>query len=191
MVQETLGFVGNANNPSGWNNNFGRLMGKFGMWPVNQRDYLVSLLSRGTKQQRLASLGRLAITQSAIAGVATAFGVNLSTWYSIPGMFFKGGPGADIAQTAYTAISGSGYEQNNAINRIYDLLPYNFQKGEFQPSILTPYSYAFSDLVGALQESMDNGPEAGAFRLLGIKPQSDKYQPSTFENQIGQLVGAR
>lgn len=190
-IQETFGNYANANHPSGWNNNFGRLVGKFGQWSINHRDYVVSLASRGTRTQRLASLGRLAMTESAIAGAATLLGVNLSNFYSLPGMYFKGGPAGDLFYTAYNAMFGRGMEQESAIRKITQLLPYDQVNDKIKGSIVVPFSFALTDLVDGLTMASNGDVAGGLARIGGVRPMGDNYQPSQWEQTIGDIVGGR
>jgi hypothetical protein len=190
-IQETFGNYANANHPSGWNNNFGRLVGKFGQWSINHRDYVVSLASRGTREQRLASLGRLALTESAIAGAAVTFGVNLSNFYSLPGMYFKGGPAGDLFYTAYNAMFGRGMEQQAAIRKVQQLLPWDQVNDKMKGSIVVPFSFALTDLVEGMEMAQSGDVIGGLARIGGVRPMNDNYQPSEWEQQIGNIVMGR
>lgn len=190
-IQETFGNYANANHPSGWNNNFGRLVGKFGQWSINHRDYVVSLASRGNRTQRLQALGRLAITESSIAAAATLFGVNLSNFYSLPGMYFKGGPAGDLFYTAYNAMFGRGMEQESAIRKVKQLLPYDQVNEKMKGSIVVPFSFALTDLVEGLEMSSNGDMIGGLARIGGVRPMNENYQPSAWEEQIGNIVSGR
>lgn len=190
-IQETFGNYANANHPSGWNNNFGRLVGKFGQWSINHRDYVVSLASRGTRNQRLASMGRLALTESAIAAAAVTFGVNLSNFYSLPGMYFKGGPAGDLFYTAYNAMFGKGMEQESAIRKVQQLLPYDQVNEKMKGSIVVPFSFALTDLVDGLDMASNGDVAGGLARSFGVRPMNERYQSSQWEETIGNVVGGR
>ncbi|GAI80535.1 unnamed protein product, partial [marine sediment metagenome] len=95
LAEETMTRYGYADHPAGWNSVSGRLLGQFGTWPVQYKDYLLQGITRGSAKDRI----EFATIHGAISGATVlagaSVGVNLSNWTGWG--LYMGGPYADMA----------------------------------------------------------------------------------------------
>lgn len=153
MAREIVGEYGMGTSPWGWNTNVGRLATQYGQWSANASAMVLAGLTRGTKAQRMAYATRLAMTQAALFTTGRVFGVNLSRWFLIPGLFFTGGPAMQLANTIVKAVMGYGEEREAARERLSRLYPdVNWDRPAMSDiRSLFPASYAVQDLIFGYQ----------------------------------------
>lgn len=157
---ETVSVFGLANHPAGWGTNTGRLLGQFGSWPVWARSQVMRLMSRGTMKNRAAATARFAMTQGATKAASWSMGLNLSSWFLIPGAFgFRGGPVAGTLGAAMDVIGGSERERDQAV----DVLARNWMLG-------IPGSFLARDIIeGAQMAGAGYNPISALARTLGVR----------------------
>ena len=155
LSRETMTRYGYADHPSGWHSVPGRLLGQFGTWPVQYKDYLVQGFTRGSTKDRV-EFGMLhgAISGS-IVGAGAAVGVNLESWTG--SMMYTGGPYADIMMDAVRAVNGSDAEKAIARHNLYAQVPVLGWMDTGNPrSLFLPGSYLVGDL-GDAAKAMERG----------------------------------
>ncbi len=157
---ETVSVFGLANHPLGWGTNTGRILGQFGSWPVWARSQLMRLASRGTARERAGVMTRFAMTQSSLALASAALGLNLSSWYLVPGALgFRGGPAAGLIGTGQQYLSGSDKQQAEAKAQLLKA-----------PMLTVPGSYLIRDIYEGADIMINGGDPVGAFfRSFGIR----------------------
>lgn len=172
---ETVSVFGLANHPAGWGTNTGRLLGQFGSWPVWARSQLMRMMSRGTMKNRVAASARFAISQGALKAASWSMGLNLSSWYLLPGAIgFRGGPLATAALNELNYVGGDERQQS-VIHSATDLVNGNFTNSDAsflarQLMLGIPGSYAARDVYEASQMAAHgNNPISAAARMFGVR----------------------
>lgn len=162
---ETVGVFGLAQHPAGWGTNAGRVIGQFGSWSVWERSQLARLASRGTVKQRAAAISRFAMSQTATKAASMALGLNLTSWYLLPGALgFRGGPAVTAGSDLITLMQGSGQEKSLAEYR----LARSWMLG-------IPGSFLARDIINAADMAGQGyNPFVVAARAIGLRP----LQPS-------------
>lgn len=172
---ETVSVFGLANHPAGWGTNTGRLLGQFGSWPVWARSQLMRMISRGTMKNRVASAAHFAMSQGALKATSWAMGLNLSSWYLLPGAFgFHGGPFATSILNELNYIGGDKRQQS-VIHSVGDLATGDFTNSDAgflarQLMLGIPASYAARDIYEATQMlAAGNNPISVFARMFGVR----------------------
>lgn len=152
LSRETMNRYGHGNHPAGWNSIVGRLMGQFGTWPVQYKDYLMQGLTRGTTKDK----AEFAMIHSAVSGAfiagGAAVGLNLSSWIGFPSLNYTGGPFAGMAIDVVKSVSGSDLEKQLAQRNLIAQIPiYGWMATGNPRSIFMPGSYLLGDLSRAAE----------------------------------------
>lgn len=173
--QEMMGVYGFANHPSGWNSNIGRVAGQFGQWSAWFQGTLLRETTRGTLGDRSASMVRLMAGQKLMVGLGAAYGLNLTRWQPTAGMLFGGGPAIGIYDAIVNATQGAGYQQEQGIRSLSNLLPHN---DKTIGQIYLPGSFFVQDLYNSLALEQKNDPRwlARAGGIPVITPRSMFYE---------------
>lgn len=173
--QEMMGVYGFANHPSGWNSNIGRVAGQFGQWSAWFQGTLLRETTRGTLGDRSASMVRLMAGQKLMVGLGAAYGLNLTRWQPTAGMLFGGGPAIGIYDAIVNATQGAGYQQEQGIRSLSNLLPHN---DKTIGQIYLPGSFFVQDLYNSLALQAQNDPRwlARAGGIPVITPRSMFYE---------------
>jgi hypothetical protein len=152
---------GMANHPYGWGTNIGRVSMQFGTWSVWARGYLARGLTQGTRAQRVAFATRMAMAQTALGIAGAGLGLNLYSWFLLPGLIFAGGPLVQSMMLVGNLTSPFQIDRAIAKSRLARNLPINDIR-----SLFIPGSYAMGDLYRAFTEA-ENPTEFFA-RGIGI-----------------------
>lgn len=105
---------GMQNFPYGWGSKFGRVMGQMGQWSIWDRDFLTRLASRGTASQRAGAMARYAMAEAFTWAAGRATGVNIKSWYGVPGIIFAGSPILGLAGTMTDMMGIRGKQRQRA-----------------------------------------------------------------------------
>ena len=149
---ETAFVFGQQNQPLGWGSGFGRIMGHLGQWSIWDRDFLTRVASRGSASQRYAAMARFAASESALWAGGRATGINVTSWYALPGVLFTGSPILGMANQVSDMMGMRGQQKQKQSLRVY---------GGRVPilSQFMPGASAFSDYFQAYQLSQQRyGP---------------------------------
>lgn len=148
LAEETIFRYRHANHPRGWGSVWGRLLGQFGTWPIQYKDYVLQGLTHGTGADRMKWAARhFAINGLAAVVGAEVFGVDLSSWVTFGALSYAGGPFVDVGVNLMQAMTGSDAEQGLALKGLqYTLIP----SVDDPSSILIPGSYAISEALRAM-----------------------------------------
>lgn len=169
LARETMNRYGHANHPSGWNSIYGRLLGQFGTWPIQYKDFLMQGLTRGTTKDRMEFAAiHLGVSGGMIAG-GSAVGLNLQSWVGFPSLAYTGGPFADLTIDVAKSISGSDSEKAMARRNLYSQIPVLGWIETGRPnSIFVPGSYLLGDIVSGIQADtpLEGLMEAGGFNVM-------------------------
>lgn len=172
LARETFFRYGGANHAPGWGSVAGRLLGQFGSWPVQYKDYILQGLSRGTDADRRRFAAWTVATNGALIYGAGALGLNSQGWAPAMSLMYGGGPWTGTLVDVYQSLDGSPAEKSMARAHLGELIPMiNPFTGEFDPtrvrSIVVPYS-------GAVQDIINVGKEKSAYdaftRSVGFPP---------------------
>lgn len=175
---ETAFVYGLQNHPYGWGSKQGRLMGQFGQWPVWDRDFLVRLASRGTAAQRAAAMSRYALSEAALWAAGRATGINVKSWYGVPGILFAGSPLMGLVGQVSDMMGLRGKQRQREATTVY---------GGKVPIIsqFVPGASAFADYYQAYQLSQKRyGPVPILAKGLGFAV--DRSQRSWLDEWQGQ-----
>jgi hypothetical protein len=159
-AREMLAEYGKANSPWGWNTNTGRLISHYGTWSSNATQFMLGGLSRGNKKDMMGFATRFAMTQSALFIAGRGFGLDFGRWFTLPGMFFTGGPAIQTAELIVMAMTGSETDANQARGRLMQLFPdvnWNNPSNSDIRTMFFPGSYMMGDLLKSLQEARTGG----------------------------------
>lgn len=152
LSRETMNRYGHGNHPAGWNSIAGRLLGQFGTWPVQYKDYLLQGITRGTIKDRAEfAMIHSAVSGAFIAGGAAA-GLNLMSWIGFPSLNYTGGPFAGMAIDLVKSVSGSDLEKSLAHRNLIAQIPiYGWIATGNPRSIFLPGSYLLGDIARAAE----------------------------------------
>jgi hypothetical protein len=76
-ISHVYGFY---NNPTGWQSNFGRMMGQWGSWSANASSTMIDQFSKGTAKQIAGKVLRTGMFNKATTMVGAGLGLNLVSW---------------------------------------------------------------------------------------------------------------
>lgn len=178
---ETAFIFGLHNHPYGWGTVPGKIASMFGTWSVWDRTMLLRLAGRGTAAERAAAMARFAMAETATGLAGKAIGLNMRSWYMIPGMLFFGGPAFDYLQQ-FEDMTGMRGAQRQAVAQKQLTTVKNGQL----PIVgnLIPGSMAFSDYVKAYQMvNKHYGPVPILAQGLGFPV--DRTQRSWLDSMMG------
>lgn len=178
---ETAFVFGLQNHPYGWGTVTGRIAGMFGTWSVWDRTALMRLAGRGTAAERAAAMARFAMAETSTGLAGRVLGLNMRSWYMIPGMLFFGGPAFEYAQQLEDLAGLRGRQRQDLAKKQLT----TFQDGK-PPIIgnLVPGSSAFSDWYKAYQLSNKQyGGVSQALQAMGFS--IDHSQRSLLDESLG------
>jgi hypothetical protein len=178
---ETAFIFGMQNHPYGWGTVTGRIAGMFGTWSVWDRTAIMRLAGRGTAGERAAAMARFAMAETATGLTGRVLGINMRSWYMIPGMLFFGGPAFEYAQQLEDLAGMRGRQRQDLAKKQLT----TFQNGK-PPIIgnLIPGSSAFSDWYKAYE--LSNKQYGGVSQVLQAMGFSvDQTQRSLLDESLG------
>lgn len=178
LVREFATNYGMNNAPSEWKTWFGKLAGGFGQWATNQIQTNANNYLRGTPRQRLTTLARTSISNSALWGIGATTGLNLSRWMitplGLPGIspLLNGVIGG--VQTTENTLNIDPAIANPAGIKVLNMLPY---KGNIAHLYL-PFSYFAQGEMDAMDMIKGGfGPAAWFSLFTGADVIKDTQSP--------------
>lgn len=185
---DILGLYGVGNHPWGWGTNTGKMVGQFGVWPVNAAQQVLGGLARGKKNsipilnqfvsgRQIGFATRLAMTQAAFFVGGRALGMDFYRWLLFPGIFFTGGPTVQMAQDVANIINGSDDDRRRAISSLKGMLPevdLDDMRNTDIRSMFFPFSYFIGDIQQGFKARENGEPWPGTLGRFFSVPLSDK-----------------
>lgn len=166
-VRSTIGLFGHGEQPSGFNTKAGRIIGQYGIYPIETRRFVMDIATRGTPKEIAAALGRYALSQGALYTAGTALGFNMARWIQTPAsMVFTGGPLVQFGGTVGQMVGSIGGDEN-AQRIAYNKFKQAFPSLHDPRSMFVPGSYATYDLIKGFQ-LLQNGEAKGVAGAFGI-----------------------
>jgi hypothetical protein len=178
-VRSTVGLFGHGEQPSGFNTKTGRLLGQYGIYPIETRRFVMDVTTRGTPKEIAAQIARYTLAQTALGVTGTALGFNMARWLSTPAsMIYTGSPLLQFMGHA-GMLAGSMVGGDDAAQRMaYNSFKQAFPSLEDPRSMFVPGSYYAYDLMRGFQLLQD-GEAKGVAGAFGIPLSKD---PGFIEN---------
>lgn len=173
VAKNVVGWFGNGEQPTGFNTKAGKLVGAYGMYPIEQRRFIQNLLTRGTPQEIAGAATRWGVSQGALLLTGKALGFDVGRWvYTPASAIFSGGPLVGIANTVGTATTASlqdDKKQQFAYNNLKALFPsLNDPRSPFVPG-----SYFAHDLMKGY-DLLNQGDWRGIIQGAGVPASQDE-----------------
>jgi len=162
ITEDTMFAYRAAQSPMMFKGLVGKLFGQYGTYSAGWRGNMWKGLSRGTKGQRIAYIGRYLANTLAIGGALSLVGVNGRNFLPFAPAVFTGGPMFDAAITAIKATDFQSYKGKQAraeLDRYIPLLsPKSASQGKLklQTGVFTPFSYQVKAIQNFLDYSKKN-----------------------------------
>lgn len=176
-VQNLLGYFDSTTRPTGWSGTLGHIAAQYGRWPRWYVSALTRLATTGTTAERIGAMAKFAGTLYGIKRAGESVGVNMHRFAIYEPFGWFGGPFVDMAFDAHTAISSSGYVQQQAQRRLERALPITQDKWgswSVHPGPFVPGSYAADGWMKAYQDYQNGNVARSVPEALGYRPSPTK-----------------
>lgn len=188
-IGRVINNYGNFNNPITWNGTWGRMLGRYSSWGVNQAQTMMDIGFQGDPLKRAIRSARFAAYNGAVLAAGASVGLNLWNWMSQPFSLVGIGPiptitlkamvqaGTATKDLAFGAM-GDSNAMDRGVNKVANGLGYSPFKFDMQGNyngvkldqFYIPYGKQTQDFINGYNTIIDNRFGMGAAQAFGFKP---------------------